>query len=67
MRGKPRPRPLPLVVVTIMEGPPSPAQRAAWAALWDKLLAPEKKAAPEGGDPDRGKSDRERNREESSP
>ena len=38
--SKSKAKPLPPVVVTIREGPPSPAQLAAFRALFNRLLAP---------------------------
>ena len=35
---KPKPAPLPPVKVILQEGPPTPAQAAAWIALRDKLV-----------------------------
>jgi hypothetical protein len=37
------------VVLDIKPGPASPAQRAAWKRLWDKLLSEVKAKEPEGG------------------
>jgi len=47
-------RTVPPVVAVMREGPPSPAQQAAYRRLWDMLLAPKEEKAPAPGMDDRG-------------
>jgi hypothetical protein len=42
------------VVTSIREGKPTPAQAAAWAQLWTKLLVPSSEDAPDPGTENRG-------------
>lgn len=51
---KPKPSALPPVVVKVVFREPTPSARAAWSALWRKLLQIEKVPAPGGDDRDSG-------------